>query len=220
MKKLFIFILLITASLQNSYSQKTTVEEKRVTAVFSCDTLKKDDIFSRINKWIALNYNSANNVIQMSDKQAGTIVVKGINSVTYNNPTKSAYPKSKYVPSTYELSLNHTIEINVKDGRFRTKYSINGINNPSSNIPSLSKLNQLFFNGINLKGTDEKYVNEYKEFIKELYKGTLIGKKKRKKIFDAIPGTFESINTSLLSNIQLTHLSIYASVMNKEQDDW
>ena len=46
--------------------------------VFEVEGKSKDEIHSIINQWVAENYNSANNVIQMNDKEAGTIIVKGV----------------------------------------------------------------------------------------------------------------------------------------------
>jgi hypothetical protein len=42
----------------------------------------KDKAFNQARRWVAQNYGSADEVIQMSDKEAGTLVVKGVHSFT------------------------------------------------------------------------------------------------------------------------------------------
>lgn len=41
-------------------------------------TVTKDELFDRASQWVAMNYNSANNVTQYSDKSAGTLIVKAV----------------------------------------------------------------------------------------------------------------------------------------------
>lgn len=71
----------------------------------------KDDLYVKINEWVALNFKSANNVIQMNDKEAGKIIVKGVTERTlmYKMLGKN------YIP----YYLNFTINFTVKDGRYR-----------------------------------------------------------------------------------------------------
>lgn len=81
MKKIYLLVLLVNFSLQ---AQDWKVAEKSVTAIFNVDK-SKSDLFTSINKWISINYNSAQNVIQMNDAESGTIIIKGINEVIYSN---------------------------------------------------------------------------------------------------------------------------------------
>ena len=34
----------------------------------------------------------------MNDKEAGTMIVKGLNSLSFINPTRATYPKTKAIP--------------------------------------------------------------------------------------------------------------------------
>lgn len=56
------------------YPQEFKYEEKLVTGIFEAQGKSKSEIFSAINKWISINYNSSKNVIQMNDMDSGTII--------------------------------------------------------------------------------------------------------------------------------------------------
>lgn len=68
----------------------------------------KDEIYSRALAYFATAYKSANDVIQMQDKEAGTIIGKGIFTVSKS----TAFIVSKYL-------CDHTLRIDAKDGRAR-----------------------------------------------------------------------------------------------------
>lgn len=85
MKKLKWIIIILTLTSFFSYSQKYTFEKTAIVGVFDGEGKTKSDIFSSINKWISLNYNSAKSVVQLNDKEAGNIIVKGINEVKLRN---------------------------------------------------------------------------------------------------------------------------------------
>jgi len=94
--------------------------------VFEVEGKSKDEIHSIINQWIAENYNSANNVIQMNDKEAGMFIVKGINSITYKNVSgKTMMPNNPYVTEYKTIDTKHTIKINIRDGKYKLKVDIN-----------------------------------------------------------------------------------------------
>ena len=95
--------------------QEFEINEKSVTAIFEHDSVSKSDLYYKINKWIAKNYNSAQDVIQMSDEESGNIILKGISEIQYNNPLKYLYPKNGYIPTILNLKFNHTLDVGVKD---------------------------------------------------------------------------------------------------------
>lgn len=76
--------------------------------VYADSTLKKKDLFKKAIEWVALNYNSANDVIQLKDEESGKIIVKG-NMVVVINP----------MGFVFERRLKHTITIDTRDGRCR-----------------------------------------------------------------------------------------------------
>ena len=88
--------------------------------VFEVEGKSKDEIHSIINQWVAENYNSANNVIQMNDKEAGTIIVKGVTDITTKNLIGKAILKNNsYVTEYVESPIKYTLTINIRDGKYR-----------------------------------------------------------------------------------------------------
>ncbi len=76
-------------------------------------TIKKEELYNRAKMWFVDNYKSANDVIQMQDKDAGVIIGKGLFSYQYN-------PMSLSDRTT--INISHTVKIYVKDGKY--KYEI------------------------------------------------------------------------------------------------
>lgn len=71
----------------------------------------KDKIFEESKVWIAQSFKSANNVIQYSDKETGSIIGKG----------NIQYPCDGFIDCTTfgEDRINFTIKIDTKDGKAR-----------------------------------------------------------------------------------------------------
>jgi hypothetical protein len=74
----------------------------------------KLDLHSGLREWVAKNFKSANAVIQMDDKEAGKIIVKGLHKQFY----MFRYLGSD-VPINY--NLNFTIDFTIKEERYRAK---------------------------------------------------------------------------------------------------
>lgn len=111
MKQIFTAILLMatltaSARVQFPLNQYGEVE---YTQVIQAPNFDKDQIYSQAREWMAVNFNSAQDVIQMDDREAGKIISKGIVNI----------------PNHTLGHVNFTLEIHIRDGRFR--YSINHI---------------------------------------------------------------------------------------------
>ena len=197
-----------------TYAQEYELDEKTVTGIFEMEGKNKSAIFSAINKWISINYNSAKNVIQMNEKESGTIIIKGINEVVYKNTWKFLYPKNKYITEYSTTKFNHLIEINIKDNRYRVIYKITDIASEEA------EFNDMFFKCISFNRINEKYIDEYNEVIDGNLKKGMIGKKKRENFKSLTKPMFEELNSSILFDIKLTMKSIEQSVTSKNKDDW
>ena len=103
MKKTILGILFI-ASL-NIYAQENLKFEK----VIQSDSIAKSLLFTSINDWFATTYNSANDVIQMSDKDAGTIIGNG----------SMDYSKKGMSYGCYSGYITYTIKVYVRENRFK-----------------------------------------------------------------------------------------------------
>lgn len=212
MKKIYLIVLFVNLSLQ---AQEWKVAEKSVTGVFNVDK-PKSELFALINKWVSLNYNSAQNVIQMNDAESGTMIIKGINEVTYSNlPGKVISPNSKYVSEKTTTKFNHTIEINVKDNKFRIVYTITDVVSPSAAGDIFATQ---FFNCINLTGENTEAIKAYNDQSEKFLKQGMIGKEKRERYKQAIIDMFAELNQKIVENMKATMISIESST--KSEDKW
>lgn len=108
--KNLIFILLFSPLLSLSQSLDIDKESGKYTKqeVIEIENKLKDDLFNKTIEWIILNYNSADDVIQLKDKELGKIIVKG-------NFSSNMYMKKGWI--------NHTLIFEFKDNKFRYKYT-------------------------------------------------------------------------------------------------
>ena len=212
MKKIIFITLLFVSSLE---AQEWKIAEKSVTGIFNPNK-SKAELFAAINKWISINYNSAQNVIQMNDLESGTIIIKGINEVVYSNlPGKVLMPNSKLVPEKTSTKFNHTIEINIKDNRFRVIYTLTDINSPD---PAAAFSTQPFFNAINLNGENTESVGVFNEQSEKYLKQGMIGKEKREKYKQATIEMFIELNNNIVENMKITMMSIEKATLS--EDKW
>lgn len=77
--------------------------------VIELNEITQDKLFDGALEWIALNYKSANDVIQLKEKELGKIVVKGKYGVIL-------FAKEKG-------TISHTLILEFKEGKFRYTYS-------------------------------------------------------------------------------------------------
>ena len=120
MKKIF-FLLASTLLYTHIYSQ----ESVEFTKVIESENLSKNEVFVIVNDWFASNYGSANQVIQISDKESGKLIGKALLSYSFG---KLAY-------SCYEGKVNYTIKISIREGRFKIDINnfIHNVNIGNSN---------------------------------------------------------------------------------------
>ncbi|MBT6997699.1 MAG: DUF4468 domain-containing protein [Prolixibacteraceae bacterium] len=109
MKKLII-ILLFSPFICFSQNLEIDKESGKYTKqeVIEIENKSKDDLFNKTIEWITLNYNSADDVIQLKDKELGKIIIKG-------NFSSSMYMKQGWI--------NHTLVLDFKDNKLRYKYT-------------------------------------------------------------------------------------------------
>lgn len=103
------FLISITSFCQEKFQESLPLENGKVvyTEVIKIDDLSKSDLYKRAKKWVVLNYKSANDVIQLDDKEDGIIIAKGTFGIRYY---------------TRNPKIEHTLQIETKNGRF--KYTI------------------------------------------------------------------------------------------------
>lgn len=112
MKTLLLTIALaiatLAASAQTLELDATTGKYKVQAVEELSQDLTKDQLFAKAKQWIALNYKSANDVIQLADENEGKIICKG------NFPTDMFMKKGW---------IEHTMVLDFKDGRMRYTFT-------------------------------------------------------------------------------------------------
>ncbi|MDQ2077756.1 DUF4468 domain-containing protein [Marinimicrobium sp. ABcell2] len=78
--------------------------------VHSVDGVSDEELYDRAMQWMARNYRSANDVIQLEDRDGKRVIGKGAFSVPFMMITST---------------VRHTIQIDTRDGRYRL--SIDGL---------------------------------------------------------------------------------------------
>lgn len=80
--------------------------------VIQAESKSTDVIYSTLKSWVATTYNSANDVIQLDDKDNGKLIVKALSGFAY-----------KVMGSNIGSKCFYTLTIDTKGNRFR--YTIN-----------------------------------------------------------------------------------------------
>ncbi|AFD05948.1 hypothetical protein Solca_0833 [Solitalea canadensis DSM 3403] len=99
------------------------------TGVVIVDSVKMKELFVRAKEWTALTFNSAQDVIQMDDKEAGKLIIKAIDKVNISS-------KSLGMENITTYSLYFTLNLTFKDNKY--KYELNNFRvmlAPSKEIP-------------------------------------------------------------------------------------
>lgn len=81
------------------------------TSIIAVDSVSKEELFSKVLSWIALNYRSANDVIQLQDKENGQIIAKAIFA-----------PLSGGM-AFMSAGARHTLIFDIKDSKVRMTYT-------------------------------------------------------------------------------------------------
>lgn len=214
MKKIKKILLITFISFSfSSKAQEFKYGEKSISAVFEINGKSKSELYSIINKWITINYNSAKAVTQLLDSEGGNIIVKGINDVNYKNTSRELFPKMK-LPEYNQMKFNHLIEINIKDNKYRIEYKINDIATADS-----AGMNNLAFNCISFISINDTAINDYNNLLDNALKQGLIGKEKRENYKSFTKPMFQEISNNLMMDIKSTMDSILKSI-SVDNDKW
>ncbi len=220
MKKTLYIIILLVSLVGNA--QTYTTEDKALTGVFDVAGKSKAELFSAINKWISINYNSGKSVTQLSDGEAGNIIVKGTNEVTYKNlATKALYPNMKSISENASIKFNHLIEINVKENKFRVIYRlIETAVDPALTAYVTPAISKMTFDCINLNGTPDAAISVVNDYMETALKAGLIGKEKRETYKAAMKPMYDDLNANIITDMKTTMLSINKASTTTTNDGW
>ncbi len=108
---LFLFSLSFSASSVEEKMKKLPFDPSTgkitYTEVIQVEGLSRDALYDAARSWIALNFKSAQHVLQMDDKASGKLICKG-NFVIYTG---------NFMPTEHRISFSLTIR--VKEGRYK-----------------------------------------------------------------------------------------------------
>lgn len=72
--------------------------------VVTVNGVTKDQLFDKARQWFVSNYKDASEVLQVQDKESGTLVGKGLFTVNFQGGQRKVF---------------HTVSIDCKDGKYR-----------------------------------------------------------------------------------------------------
>jgi hypothetical protein len=200
MKKLLLMLLMLVFTLGTNAQELATTHSTSAEYVQKVEGKTKNEIFSSINKWVALNYNSAINVVQLSDNEGGVIIVKGTNSILTTNISKALLPKNRFVPNEIIVDVNHVLDIMVRDGRYKITYTITSYR----------------FN-LDTEAVDDELMTE---ILKPYYDMAYVGKKKEAKYRELVVKNTSELKLGILTYIKKTNESVLKSVNTDDDGDW
>lgn len=85
------------------------------TQVITAEGKSKDQLYVLLNYWFSATFNDANSVIQLNDKELGTIIAQGfVGSIAQHAGGMN----------TYDVSIKPVIKCDIKDGKIRVTYTV------------------------------------------------------------------------------------------------
>ena len=168
-KLLFTYVFLLSISL---FAQKPL----EYNSIIEAEGITKSDIYVQVNDWLATTFNSANDVIQMADKESGRFIVKGNLYYTFGKPMYNCN----------NGTLNFTLKVSVRDDKFRfilTQISHKSMGNSICEFGTITDA-ELF----KIKGSGKKWRNkvwsDIKSKVNDLHSNLLYSITDKVKKFD------------------------------------
>ena len=198
------------------FSISSIAQDKAVFSEIVETNISKDIMWLNLKKWVSSEFNSYEHVVDLEDKENGVIIIK------WKNPT-ILYP-SEFL----KLIISSTIEVDVKDNKFRYIVSGGQVNvSPNIGDPSRMATSSIYLaqNDINfvlgLINNNEKIiidndfvdkVNNYKQKVDSLpkYKNEKKNKlsddwedaNRKYQILNNMFATFKETNQALVNSLK------------------
>lgn len=110
-----ILLMLVMALSTSAVAQDSLVWDNNGSLIFTdvveVEGVDASELYTRARQWFGEIYRSANNVLQMDDREGGVLLGKAINSFVVTN-----------MGMNFEIKLHYSISVFLKDGRY--KYEI------------------------------------------------------------------------------------------------
>lgn len=206
MKKLVLSIVTLFFSLGIN-AQEYNSEKGHYSKVIQAEGQSIQEINQKVNEWIALNYKSAQDVIQLNSESK--IVMKAIQSI----------PTQMY-GMAYSFYVNNTVTISIREGRFKVDYELGNWTVPKNPKYTSHPTPNYWIT----KYDKEEYLNEM-WIISNKYGGSKAGEKMMarisKKYGDGLYEQYLKDYTYFQTNILGYYIQLEEYVSQpSEEDDW
>jgi len=175
------------------------------------EDIDKIELYNLAMRWVVQTFNSANDVVQLSDKDSGNIIVKGNLSSSDMYPGNEELeedPDFKDNTNWLKLTIPITLDIKTKNGRYKYKISI--YNRIESGYRSYG--GPLMGGHIPLSSTTKTFTNlDFNEYTQTVRSKT--DSKFPIDYYDIVDKKVQSLITSL-------QLSILNEALIDNDDDW
>lgn len=200
------------------FSQSYNAEINGKTLVFNVDSLKAQEIQSKVLAWVALTYKSSNEVLQHSSQDK--IIAKGNFAINSNKPFQDLYGRVYYVPA--HIVFDHTLIVSIKDNKCKVDISF------PEKVKMLNHLNTDWFFVINEYTLLNEFTieNQYETTKKNLNAKNNNNQKKVDKKLSNLKGLIEAsfvnekqISTGMNNEISAIFISLQ-DYLNKNDKEW
>jgi len=207
-KYLYLFFFIVGSSV---FSQSYNAEINGKTLIINVDSLKAKEIQSKVLAWVALNYKSANDVIQLNSQDK--IIVKGNLAIDSNKPFPELFSKKiYYVPS--HIVFDHTLIVSIKDNKCKVDISF------PEKVKMLNHLNTDWFFVINEYSLLNEFTieNQYETSTKNF---NIQNNNNKKEVDKKLSYYKELIEASFVNEKQVsTAMNTYISLLFKSLEDY
>jgi hypothetical protein len=208
MKKLFLLLIFIPLV---SFGQDINKESNGYTEVVEVKLTKKE-IHQKINEWIAVNYKSAQDVIQLNTEDR--VIAKGNFTVNF-----------RYMEVTFTYRIHNSLTFSIRDNKYKIDLVPNRVSlDINSTDVDSSFLTQYISSTLSTK---DEFIEYQEKVARNLYSKMGYSEKKTQKWINKLSSTWEDMYSNYLldkpvwdDEIKSTFQSIKDYVSKSNNEDW
>lgn len=151
-KSILLFVLTVVVTLAGCGVKKTQMVSQTYLVVDTIisTNLSQKEAFQKASEWVATAYNSAQDVVQLSDSESATIIGKGAFNHNYGSSMKYGNVWG---------TIHYTLIVKCKDGRMRI--TVQDFKHEAQNKTMISKDLGLVNTGAHPEWGHVKFIKEY-----------------------------------------------------------
>lgn len=185
------------------------VNGNKISKVFQVEGVNANDLFAKLNVVIANTYNSANDVVQLSDAESKKMVIKAIATIRIPNQARHYIGMA---PDYADRDHDYTLNIAARDGRYKVEIDY-----------QRGKTEYGVARYLPIMNPSDEYKAQQVDLARErAADAILVGKKKKERLYKNIPIDLETYATNLKNYANELFDRIFNEVLkaNKDDDDW